>query len=150
MTYFVILWPFFVIKRLLFYQKAPFFDQKFSFFFINMFPFFTGRLHSEWHDTCTGHTWMMTGMMRVIRQTGNGPRPMHSDACSGTLPLPLPLRCGGGVGVGVGVGGCGFESVSVCVLLCESVCCVRESESGCLSWFVFVSCLCVGSCRFLC
>ena len=54
---------------------------------------------------------MMTGMMRVIRQTVNGPRLMHSDPCSGTLPLPLPLplpfalRCGRGVGVGVGVGG---------------------------------------------
>ena len=45
---------------------------------------------------------MMIGMMRVIRQTGSGPRPMHSDPCSGTLSLPLPLalRCGAGVGVG--------------------------------------------------
>ena len=58
---------------------------------------------------------MMIGMMRVIRQTGTGPRPMHSDPCSGTLPFPLTLpfalRCGRGGGVGVGV-------------LCLCVCCV--------------------------
>ena len=58
---------------------------------------------------------MMTGMTRVIRQTGNGPRPMHSDPCSGTLPLPFALRCGRGVGVGVG-------GVGECCVCC--VCCV--------------------------
>ena len=91
-------------------KKGPFSIEKFS-FFINIFLFFTGPLQSKWHNACTGHTWMMTGMMRVSRQTGNGPRPMHSDPCSGSLPLPLPLpfalRCGRGGGVGVG-----------CVVLC--------------------------------
>ena len=68
---------------------------------------------------------------------------MHSDPCSGTLPLPFALRCGEVVVLVLVVWFCVCEYVCVVFV----VCCVRESESGCLCrlslcrvcvWFLLV------------
>ena len=77
----------------LFLIKRPCLSEKTL--FSSTFFLFTGPLHSTWHNCCTGHSGVMTGMMRAIRQTGTGPRPMHSGPCCGTLPLPLPVALRG-------------------------------------------------------